>query len=272
MAQKPQSAEMHPGPGFRVKTDFQRPDERLTDQLKRFPTPDVSDLLNRMYAMNPAIRCLTGSHHRLCGPACTVKVFPGDNLMVHKALAVAKPGDIVVIDAGASEMNAVLGDLVSTKGKHRGIAGFIIDGLVRDLPGIIPLDMPVFARGTSPIGPLHRGPGEINYPISCGGIVVNPGDIITADAAGVVVVPKEIAVELLGRLKRHEKSMADYFEGVRRGQFSNTWVDKLLEVHGCPQIEPEPDLHAEQIQEKKVKAQLMLQQVLEGMEIGSHLH
>src|SRR3954447_8719508 len=135
MASKPQSAEMHPGPGFRVKTDFQRPDERMTDQLKRFATPDVSDLLNRMYAMKPEIRCLTASHHRLCGPALTVKVFAGDNLMVHKSLDVAKPGDIVVVDAGASEMNAVLGDLVSTKGKHRSIAGFIIDGLVRDLPG-----------------------------------------------------------------------------------------------------------------------------------------
>ena len=161
MAQKPRSAELHSGPGFRVQTDFQRLDEALYQQLAEFATPDISDLLNRLYAMNPAIRCLTGEHHRLCGPACTVKVFPGDNLMVHKALDIARPGDIVVVDAGGSRTNAVLGDLVCTKAKHRKIAGFIVDGLIRDLPGIVPLDLPVFARGTTPIGPLHRGPGEI---------------------------------------------------------------------------------------------------------------
>jgi RraA family protein len=264
MTQKPQSAEMHPGPGFRVRTDFQRPDPRLVAQFRNFATPDISDMLNRMYAVNSSIHCLTGADHKLCGPACTVKVFPGDNLMVHKSLDVAKPGDIVVIDAAASNMNAVLGDLVSNKAKHRGIQGFIIDGLIRDLPGIIPLDLPVFARGTSPIGPLHRGPGEINYPISCGGIVVNPGDIVVGDAAGVVVVPKEISTELLMRLKGYEASMAEYFEGVRRGEFSNAWVDKLLATYGCPQIEPEPELHADQIQEKKLRAQELLIQVLES--------
>jgi regulator of RNase E activity RraA len=177
---------------------------------------------------------LTGSDHRLCGPACTVKVFPGDNLMVHKSLDVARPGDIVVVDAGASPMNAVLGDLVSTKAKHRQIAGFIVDGLIRDLPGIVPLDLPVFARGTTSIGPLHRGPGEINYAICCGGVVVNPGDIIVADAAGIVVVPQGIAEELVHRLKSHHTTNEAYLASVRRGDFSNQWVDRLLAEQGCP--------------------------------------
>ena len=99
-------------------------------------------------------------------------------------------------------MNAVLGDLISTKARHRGAAGFVVDGLVRDLPNIRELDaFPVFARGTTPIGPLHRGPGEINYPICCGGVVVNAGDIVVGDAMGVVVVPQGIAAELLERLQ-----------------------------------------------------------------------
>jgi len=187
MASKPRSAELHPGPGFRVRLDFPRLDAAFMQEFTEFPTPDISDLLNRLYAIDPTIGCLTGAQHRLCGPACTVKVFPGDNLMVHKSLDVAQPGDIVVVDAGGSSMNAVLGDLVATKAKHRKIQGFIVDGLVRDLPGIVPLDLPVFARGTTSIGPLHRGPGEINYPICCGGIVINPGDLIVADAAGIVV-------------------------------------------------------------------------------------
>lgn len=234
MAAKPRSAELHPGPGFRVRTEIPRLDPALMDQFRKFATPDISDLLNRLYAVNPAIRCLTSPEHVICGPACTVKVFPGDNLMVHKALDVARPGDIVVVDSGGSTSNAVLGDLISTKAKHRQIAGFVIDGLVRDLPSIMPLDFPVFARGTTPIGPLHRGPGEINFPICCGGIVVNPGDLIVGDAAGVIVVPREIAAELLDRLNQHHDANVAYLESVQRGDFSNQWVDRLLEAQGCP--------------------------------------
>lgn len=236
MANTPRSAELHPGPGFRVRLDFPRLDARLMQEFLAFHTPDISDLLNRMYAVDPGIRCLTGDHHRLCGPVCTVKVFPGDNLMVHKALDVAQPGDIVVVDARASTMNAVLGDLISTKAKHRRIAGFVVDGLVRDLPDILPLDFPVFARGTTAIGPLHRGPGEINYPICCGGTVVNPGDVLVADHAGIVIIPQDIAQELLLRLKSHQATNASYLAAVQRGEFSNAWVDKLLEHHGCPLI------------------------------------
>ena len=236
MAQKPRSAEMHPGPGFRVRTDIPRLDAELTAELARFATPDMSDLLNRLYAIDPGIQCLTGKHHRLCGPACTVRVFPGDNLMVHKALDIAQPGDIIVITATGSNMNAVLGDIVSTKARHRKIAGFVVDGLIRDLPGILELDFPVFARGTTAIGPLHRGPGEINYPIACGGVVINPGDLIVADSAGIVGVPLGIAAELLERLKSHEQANVDYLAAVSRGEFSNQWVDRLLLEHHCPVI------------------------------------
>jgi len=232
-AKKPRSAEMFPGPGFRIRTELKRLDPGLMQKFGEFPTPDISDLLNRLYAVDPGIACLTGRHHQLCGPACTVKVFPGDNLMVHKALDVAKPGDIVVVDAHGSSMNAVLGDLISTKAKHRGIMGFVVDGFVRDLPDIIELDFPVFARGATPIGPLHRGPGEINFPVCCGGVVVNPGDLVVADGAGVVVIPQEIASELLGRLRVQRANLASYLASVKRGQFSNEWVDRILDEAGC---------------------------------------
>ena len=230
---KPRSAEMFPGPGFRIRTDINRLDPDLMQKFAEFATPDISDLLNRLYAVDPAIACLTSRYHRLCGPACTVKVFPGDNLMVHKVLDLAKPGDIVVVDAHGSSMNAVLGDLVSTKAKHREIAGFVVDGFVRDLPDVLELDFPVFARGATPVGPLHRGPGEINFPICCGGVVVNPGDAVVADGAGVVVIPQEIASELLERLQAQRANMAAYLEGVKRGQFSNDWVDRILSEAGC---------------------------------------
>lgn len=232
-AKKPRSAEMFPGPGFRIRLELNRLDPALMQKFAEFSSPDISDLLNRLYAVDPSIACLTGGHQRLCGPACTVKVFPGDNLMVHKVLDVAKPGDIVVIDAHGSSMNAVLGDLISTKAKHRRIAGFVVDGFVRDLPDLVELDFPVFARGATPIGPLHRGPGEINFPICCGGVVVNPGDLVVGDGAGVVVVPQEIASELLERLQAQKANMAAYLAGVKQGRFCNDWVDKILEEAGC---------------------------------------
>jgi RraA family protein len=247
MANKPRSAHLHPGPGFRVRMNIDRLAPELMNQFADFATPDISDLLNRLYAVDPEIRCLTGDTHHVNGPACTVKVFPGDNLMVHKALDVIEPGDIVIIDAGGSTLNAVLGDLISTKAKHRGAAGFVVDGLVRDLPGIRELDLPVFARGTSPIGPLHRGPGEINYPICCGGVVVNPGDLIVGDAMGVVVVPQIIAAELLERLRTHEASSADYFESVKKGNFSNAWVDQILTDLHCPLVRGTPATNADQV-------------------------
>jgi RraA family protein len=166
-------------------------------RFAQFDSPDVSDQMNRMYTVSPDIRCLSGGKEPLLGPAFTVKVYPGDNLMVHKSLDLAQPGDVIVVDASASPMNAVLGGLISMKAKARQIAGFVIDGYIRDLAEIRQSGITVFARGVTPVGPLHRGPGEINYPISCGGVVINPGDIVVADGAGIVVIPHDIADDLL---------------------------------------------------------------------------
>jgi len=153
--------------------------------------------------------------------------------MVHKALDVAAPGDVIVVDASASTMTAVLGDLVATKAKHRGLAGFVVDGLVRDLPGISALgDFPVFARGTTPIGPLHRGPGEINGAVSVGGIVVHSGDLVLADANGIVVIPRADVMEILTRLRERSVEEGDYVAAVAAGNFSNAWVDDVLTEAG----------------------------------------
>jgi regulator of RNase E activity RraA len=139
----------------------------------------------------------------------------------------------VVIDTSGSQRNAVLGDLVATKAKHRGIAGFIVDGLIRDLPAVQEVGLPIFARGITPFGPLHRGPGELNYTISCGGIVVNPGDIIVADACGVTVVRRESASDTISRLHSHRAKLEAYIANVKAGRFSNAWVDDILASENC---------------------------------------
>jgi regulator of RNase E activity RraA len=233
MVGKPKSADMHPGPGFRIRYEIDRPEPEVVTGLGAFEIPDISDLMNRLYTLRDGIRPMTNPDLRLVGTACTVKVYPGDNLMVHKSLDIARPGDVVVVDAGGLSNTAVLGDLVSTKARYRGIQGFVVDGVIRDLPAILALgDFPVYARGVTPIGPLHRGPGEINYPISSGGIVVHPGDIVVGDLNGVVVVPSSAAEELLERLIARRETEAAYTAAVARGEFSNTWVDAILDEAG----------------------------------------
>ena len=231
MGKKPQSADLHSGPGFRLRSKIERPPAGSIERLAAFSTPDISDLMNRLYTMSRDIVHVAGPS-RLHGPACTVDVYPGDNLMVHKALDLVQPGDVLVIHAGESP-NGVVGDLVATKARHRGIAGFVIDGLVRDIEGIEEVQMPVFARGVTPVGPLHRGPGEINYPISCGGTVVLPGDAVVADPNGVVVARRDFLDDLLKRLEQRAAALQDYVEAVQRGEFSNEWVDRFLDSTGC---------------------------------------
>lgn len=232
MAGKPSTTEMHCGPGFRVRKEINRPADELIAAFREFPTPDISDIINRLYTMSSDIQNVSNDKE-ICGPACTVKVFPGDNLMVHKALDVAKPGDVVVVDTSGNRSHAVLGDLVSNKAKHIGIQAFVIDGLVRDIDGIRETGLPVYASGITPIGPLHRGPGELNYSVSCGGIVVNPGDIIRGDQNGIVVVRKDFAAEVLERLHHQKAKLEKYVAQVKQGIFSNDWVDAQLKQGNC---------------------------------------
>ncbi|WP_084174572.1 RraA family protein [Afifella pfennigii] len=233
MAQKPKSAEMLPGPGFRIRKTIERPPAELVARYREFDTTDVSDQMNRMYTMSPDIHRMTLEKDRIVGTALTVKVFPGDNLMVHKALDVAQPGDVVVVDTSSSGNNAVVGDTIANKAMHRGIVAFIVDGLVRDITAVREVGLPMFARGFTPFGPLHRGPGELGYSVSCGGVVVDPGDIIVADDNGVVVVRKGFANEILDRLDANRVQMRDYLEDVKRGIFSNKWVDDQLGADKC---------------------------------------
>lgn len=232
MTEKPVSSEIHSGPGFRIRRTIQRPAARQIEAYRQYSTPDISDLLNRFYTMGSEITRLSGDD-KLLGPACTVKVYPGDNLMVHEALDIAVPGDVIVVDTSGPSRNGVIGELISYKARSRGVAGFVIDGLIRDLPGVTASGMPVYAHGVIPQGPLHRGPGEINFPISCAGVVVQPGDLVFGDENGVVVVPQDFVEELLARLNQRRAALETYTDSVRRGVFSNTWVDEILTESKC---------------------------------------
>lgn len=231
----PQSSELAPGPGFRIRRRVERTPIDLVERFRAIDIALVSDLMNRLYTLRPGLKPIvpTADGQALVGPACTVKVYPGDNLMVHAALDHAQPGDIVIVDTAGATTNAVIGDMVTNKAHARGIAGFVIDGLVRDVDGMIEAGVPVFARGTTPRGPLHRGPGELNHSISCGGVSIDPGDLVMAGADGVVIVPRNAALELIERAELKTAEENDYVAAVKRGEFSNQWVADMLEAHGC---------------------------------------
>lgn len=210
-------------PGFRYKTDFERPAQAVIEEYKKLMnqtgclTGQVGDCLGRGAGANSRIKGL-GHGMAMVGPALTVKVPPEDNLMVHKALHMIKPGDVMVIDAGGDHSWALIGILMTAIAAKHGAEGIIIDGCVRDAAEIRELGFPVFAAGISPNGPFKEGPGEINYPITCGGQVVHPGDLIVADDDGVVVVQREFAgQENIGQVKavieRETKRMAEIQAG-----------------------------------------------------------
>ncbi len=180
-------------------------------QFYDLPTTCISDALNGMNNLDPSIKPLQDSY-KVAGRAFTVKIPAGDNTMVLKAIKEASPGDVLVVDAKGESYRAVAGDFVVGLAQKLGIAGIIVDGVIRDLIGVRSLNFPVFSKGTTVAASFKNGAGEINVPISCGGVSITPGDIIVGDADGVVVIPQadaeKVLEKALAKLKKDEQREA----------------------------------------------------------------
>ena len=170
----------------------------------------------------------------LCGPALTVRVRPGDNLMIHKALMMVQPGDVLVIDGGGDVSQALVGGLMRTTCLARGLGGLVIDGAIRDLCEWAQDGMPIFARGHTHRGPSKDGPGEIKVPVACAGLAVLPGDLIVGDADGVIAVPAAEAAEVLRRSQAHLAREAVIRETNRSGTADPERFDAVLRAKGLP--------------------------------------
>jgi RraA family protein len=221
-----------PNIGFRILPMPARPAKKLIKALAAMITAHLSDNMNRMAAGGAALRPM----HRggkLCGPAFTVKVAQGDNLMVHKAIDAAAPGDVIVVDAGGDLTHAIIGDIMASHAEKRGVAGFIIYGAIRDSAEIGARRFPVYACGVTHRGPYKNGPGEINVPIALGAMVVHPGDIIVGDADGVVAVPLAHAGEILALAKAQLAKETATLKAIADGKVDRRWVDELLRQRGC---------------------------------------
>ena len=192
--------------GFRVLTSPPRVSDSMLTRFRGLASSNVADAMGRFNFMDAGIRSRSG--FPLAGAAVTVNCRPADNLMVHKALQVAEPGEIVVVSTCGNTASAVFGELMCHTAAAKGLGGIVVDGAVRDVDGITQLGFAAFSRSVSPGACDKDGPGEINVPISCGGTVVMPGDIIVGDADGVAVVPRERAEEVLalvGELMERER-------------------------------------------------------------------
>ena len=208
-----------------------RPDPRLIAELGKMVTPHLSDSMERLYAGGHPLRPMH-KEGKLAGPAFTVKTAAGDNLLVHRALDTARPGDVIVVDAGGWLDNAIIGELMMSRAKQRGVAGIVIWGAIRDSAEIGAGSYPVFAAGVTHRGPYKNGPGEINVPVVIGGMPVNPGDIIVGDADGLVAVPQESAERILASAKSILEKETASMKQILAGTVDRSWVDKALKEKG----------------------------------------
>ena len=218
--------------GNRIYLDFQRPKRELIEQFRGVPVSNLDDCMNRTAAVTAEIRPF--GKKELLGTAFTVQIPEGDNLMVHKALDLAKPGDVLVVAAGGMLNRSIVGELMIGYCKLRGLAGVIIDGSIRDADALAEMDYPVYARGVSPNGPYKNGPGEINTPVSFGGKVVYPGDIVVGDGDGILFVDPEEAEQILHDAKVLMQKEAETIEMQQRTHsYPRPWVDAKLNEINC---------------------------------------
>src|SRR4051812_15147705 len=214
-----------------VARDFERVSADLVRQASEFQAAILADVNGRRGALHGRIAALR-PRMKLCGPALTVDVRPGDNLMIHAAIALAKPGDVLVIDGKADRTAALMGTIMMTACKQLGLAGVVIDGAVRDSLELDEMDYPVFSVGTNPNGPTKNVPGRIGHPISCGGVTVRSGDLVLADADGVVIIERERVEALLPLAQKKVDDEAARVAAIKKGDTAAKWLLPALRTAG----------------------------------------
>ena len=218
--------------GLQIRKRQRQVDARLVERFRAIPVANISDCMSRMTAGGPRLRPMHASGW-LGGPALTVKTRPGDNLMIHKAISLALPGDVIVVDGGGDLTNSLIGELMVSHSIKRGVAGFVINGAIRDLGFISAGSLPVYAAGVSHRGPYKDGPGEINVALAIDGMVIQPGDLIVGDPDGVLCVPFD-DVEAVHRAASDKLAAeAGTMAAIAEGRLDTSWIDATLKRIGC---------------------------------------
>ena len=207
------------------------PSAELVSRLERLATALVSDAFGR-WAGTTGLSPIAGLKpgQVVVGPAFTVRTRPGDNLVVHKAMDMARPGEVLVIAAGGHPDRALLGGLMGQYAATKGIVALVVDGAVRDRSDLDRVSPPVFATALSHLGPYKNGPGELRGPVSVGGLVIRDGDIVVCDEDGVAVIPRERAEEITAAAEAKRDSEAEERRAIAEGTWDRSWIDEVLTV------------------------------------------
>jgi 4-hydroxy-4-methyl-2-oxoglutarate aldolase len=215
-----------------IRRDFERVSPEIIKQASTFASSILADVAGRRGALHGRIQPLSHAF-RMAGPAFTIEIRPGDNLMIHAAMAMAKPGDILVIDGKADRTCALMGSIMIHACKKLGLGGVILDASHRDTEELIEMGFPVYSIGANPNGPTKYVPGRINWPVSVGDVVINAGDLIVADADGVVVVEREKAAALMplaqAKYDDEQKRLSDIASGAA---VRPKWLEGALRAAG----------------------------------------
>ena len=218
--------------GFRILKRKKRVALDIAKEFLTLPVANVSDSMWRLTAGGSRLRPMHKSG-QMAGPALTVKSRPGDNLMLHKAIDMAEPGDIIVCDAGGDLTNSLMGELMLAHAIKRGVGGFVLNGAVRDVEAFLDVNLPVFAAGVSHRGPYKDGPGEINVSVAIDGMVIEPGDLVIGDWDGVLSIPLDDVESILKKTNEKQAAEAVDMAKIEAGEWDRSWVDKTLKDRGC---------------------------------------
>lgn len=216
-----------------IVRDFSRVSPDVVKQASRYAASILADVAGRRGTLDGRIAPLTRST-RLAGAAFTVEVRPGDNLMIHAAMQLAKPGDVLVIDGKGDTSCALMGTIMMNACLQLGIAGVVIDAAVRDSEEIVEMGYPVYSVGTNPNGPTKYVPGRINHPVSVGGVTVNPGDLVIGDADGVTIIERDKAPFMLELAAKKVADEQARIAAIKQGKdLKPAWVSKALQANGA---------------------------------------
>jgi 4-hydroxy-4-methyl-2-oxoglutarate aldolase len=216
---------------YLAAAEFERVSPNLVAQAAKCPVAVFGDMAGRRNAMNARIQGL-GRHMKVAGPAFTVECRAGDNLMMHVALALARPGDIIVVDGKNDQSGALCGELMATQARAAGLGGFVVDAAVRDTAELADGPFPIFASGRNPCGPTKNIPGKLCIPLSVGGAMVEPGDLVLGDADGVMVFPRGEVPKILALIDGKLKDESQRIKEIGQNKLISPWLDAAMRQAG----------------------------------------
>jgi len=219
-----------------INSDFERLDAVTVAAFQDIPTTIVADVAGRRGALDARVRAMVPGLHA-AGTAFTVEVRPGDNLMIHAALMLAQPGDILLVDGKGDTSSALMGELMCAHAAAARIVAVVIDGALRDSASLRQGSLPVFATGVNANGPTRTQGGRIGYPVSIGGVSVDAGDLVVCDDDGVVVVPRQDAAGLLPAAHAKIKTESKRLKDIEEGRLLYGWLEGSLKMAG--QLSPD---------------------------------